>query len=110
MKKRYHKLIRDRIPEIIRAKGQTCVTERLDDVSWRVMLTEKLTEECGEVLAAETDADVLEELADVLEVVYTMAADRGCSAEALERIRQEKAEKRGRFTGRLLLTEVVSDD
>ena len=106
MKKRYHKLIRDRIPEIIAESGQSCVTEVLEDGAYRAMLDEKLTEECGEYLAAVTDAEALEELADVLEVVYAIAAARGCTEEVLNGIRWEKAEKRGGFACRLLLTEV----
>ncbi|MBQ8400865.1 MAG: nucleoside triphosphate pyrophosphohydrolase [Clostridia bacterium] len=106
MKKIYHKLIRDRIPEIIAEGGQSCVTEVLDDAAYRAMLDEKLAEECGEYLAANTDAEALEELADVLEVVYAIASVRGYTEEKLDGIRREKAEKRGGFAGRLLLTEV----
>lgn len=106
MKKIYHKLIRDRIPEIIAESGQSCVTEVLDDGTYRAMLEEKLAEECGEYRTAGTDAEALEELADVLEVVYAIAAARGCTEEQLNRIRQEKADKRGGFRKRLLLTEV----
>jgi len=106
LKKVYHKLIRDRIPEIIAENGQSCVTEVLDDGTYRVMLDEKLAEECGEYRAAGTASEALEELADVLEVVYAIAAARGCTEEQLNGIRQAKAEKRGRFAERLLLTEV----
>ena len=106
MMKVYHKLIRDRIPEIIAASGKTCVTEVLDDGAYRAMLDEKLSEECTEYHAAVTNGDALEELADVLEVVYAIAAARGCPEEQLNGIRQAKAEKRGGFAGRLLLTEV----
>ncbi len=106
MGKLYHKLVRDRIPEIIAANGQTCVTEVLEGDTYREMLGEKLSEECAEVRGALSDAEVLEELADVLEVVYAMAADRGCSVDALEKIRRKKAEERGGFDARILLREV----
>ena len=106
MKKIYHKLIRDRIPEIIAEGGQSCVTEVLEDSAYRIMLDEKLDEECGEYRAAGTDAEALEELADVLEVVYAIAAARGCTEEQLNGVRQVKARNRGGFRKRLLLTEV----
>ncbi len=106
MKKTYHKLIRDRIPEIIAAGGRSCVTEMLDEAAYRTMLDEKLAEECGEYRMAETDADALEELADLLEVVYAIAAARGCTEDMLNGIRRTKAEKRGGFGKRLLLKEV----
>ena len=63
----------------------------------------KLDEELAEY---HKDQDV-EELADLLEVIFAAAQARGCSLEELERIRLEKAEKRGAFQKKLLLKEVV---
>lgn len=99
----YHKLVRDRIPEIIRAGGNTCVTEVLSDEAYLTMLDAKLDEELAEYHA---DGHP-EELADLLEVIYAAAKARGVTAEELDRIRAEKAQKRGRFEQRILLTEVT---
>src|SRR5699024_8500505 len=41
-KKSYHKLVRDRIPEIIEADGKTCVWETLSDADYLRLLDEKL--------------------------------------------------------------------
>lgn len=49
------------------------------------------------------DQDSLEELADVLEVVYAIAADLGTDEALLDRIREDKASKRGRFAERIVL-------
>ncbi|MBR4959593.1 MAG: nucleoside triphosphate pyrophosphohydrolase [Clostridia bacterium] len=106
MVKLYHKLVRDRIPEIIAAQGKTCVTEVLDDGAYLAMLKEKLAEECAEVRAAMTEDEILEELADVLEVVYAIGAAHGCGRDGLEEIRQKKKTERGAFAARILLTEV----
>ena len=60
---------------------------------------------------AEYQADKsLEELADLLEVVYAIVVARGYSVEELESVRKEKAEKRGGFEKRLRLKGVIESD
>ena len=51
----------------------------------------------------------LEEMADVLEVLYSIAVARGYSVEELERVRAEKAEKRGGFADKIFLEEVLEN-
>ena len=63
--KTYHKLVRDRIPEIIESDGKTCVCETLSDEEYIRLLDEKLNEE----LAEYQESKSLEELADLLEVM-----------------------------------------
>lgn len=102
MKKQYHKLVRDRIPEIIESTGQSCVTQMLSDEDYLRMLDEKLSEE----LAEYQESKSLEELADLLEVMRSVVKARGCSWEQLEALRQEKCAKRGGFEEKILLLEV----
>ena len=102
MKKNYNKLVRDRIPEIIEAGGNTCTVQVLSDKDYLTMLDAKLTEELAEYHA---DGNP-EELADLLEVIYAAAQARGVSVEALEEIRAAKAQKRGAFQKKLLLVDV----
>ena len=65
--------------------------------AWRKKLDEEVAEyhESGE----------LEELADVLEVVYALAQARGHSVEELLSVCQEKHERRGGFSQKLFLVE-----
>lgn len=100
--KAYHKLVRDRIPEIIEADGKTCVTEILPDEQYLEMLDAKLNEE----LAEYQESKSLEELADLLEVIRAVAVARGWTWEQLEQTRQEKAAQRGGFEKKILLKEV----
>jgi len=102
----YHKLVRDRIPEIIAASGKACSTAVLDEKDYIRLLDEKLNEE----LAEYQESKSMEELADLLEVIRAVAKARGSSMEEVERIRREKAEKRGGFEKRILLTEVRSEE
>lgn len=83
--------------------GKQAVTRVLSDEEYLAELDRKLTEECAEYQA---DKNV-EELADVLEVLYAIAAARGYSEQELERIRTTKAEKRGGFADRIFLEKVV---
>lgn len=105
MIKRYNKLVRDRIPEIISAKGDCCKTRVLSDDEYAKMLDLKLDEECAEYQADKS----VEELADVLEVIYAIAKNKGLSTEELNQIRLEKAEKRGSFNEKILLIETESN-
>lgn len=70
------KLVRDRIPEIIRERGGSPVVREAAAAEYRSLLHKKLLEEAHEVLAAD-DGSAPEELADVLEVVAALAEDLG---------------------------------
>lgn len=102
---KYCKLVRDHIPEIIEASGKTCVTETLSDEDYLRMIDAKLDEELAEY---HNDQNI-EELADLMEVIYAAAIARGYTIEQLENVRTEKAEKRGNFQKKILLLEVTED-
>ena len=102
--KTYHKLVRDRIPEIIKADGKTCVCETLSDGDYIALLDQKLNEE----LAEYQESKSLEELADLLEVMQAVVKARGWTLEDLEQVRADKAAKRGGFENKVLLKKVCS--
>ncbi|GLW66527.1 hypothetical protein Arub01_47710 [Actinomadura rubrobrunea] len=93
------KLVRDRIPDIIRASGREPSVRVVGDGEYASLLRAKLYEEVAEYVAC-GDA---EELADVLEVVHALAALHGVAPEELERRRAAKAAERGGFADRLVL-------
>lgn len=101
----YHKLVRDRIPDIIKADGKTCVTEILPDEQYLEMLDAKLSEE----LAEYQESKSLEELADLLEVVQAVVNARGWTWEQLEQVRADKVTKRGGFEKKILLKKVIEN-
>ena len=103
--KKYHKLVRDKIPEIIESSGKTCVTEILSDADYLRMVDAKLDEELAEYHKDQN----IEELADLMEVIYAAAVARGYTPEQLEQARAEKAAKRGGFEKRILLLEVMGE-
>ena len=99
----YHKLVRDKIPQIIRAQGKTCVTEILSEEAYLQMVDAKLQEELTEYQESKS----LEELADLLEVMEAAVKARGYTWEELTAVRDEKRQKRGGFADRILLKEVI---
>lgn len=98
----YNKLVRDKIPEIIEKDNKTCEIRILDDDEYLKMIDAKLDEELAEYHKDQN----LEELADILEVLYAATKARGYSLEDLEECRREKAEKRGGFERKILLKTV----
>lgn len=99
----YNKLVRDKIPEIIEADGKCCKTKILSDGEYLKMIDAKLDEELAEYHKDQN----IEELADLMEVIYAATEARGYSVEQLEAVRLDKVEKRGAFKEKILLREVV---
>jgi len=99
---RYNKLVRDKIPERIRSRGQIAVTHIADDAEYERKLKEKLREEVEEF----DKSGSLEELADIVEVLEAILAHHGWSWEELHALKQKKAEERGKFQKRIILDEV----
>lgn len=96
---KYNKAIRDKIPEIIAESGKKCNTKQLDDESFLAELEKKLIEEVNEY----TESKDVEELADLLEVIYRISELRGVNSDELDKIRKEKAKERGKFDSNLFL-------
>ena len=102
MKKTYHKLVRDKIPDIISEKGDVPVTRILDDDEYFHALHAKLQEEVGEYL----DGFCVEELADILEVIRAIIAHKKLTYDEVEQIRKNKHRERGGFLEKISLVEV----
>ena len=101
----YNKLVRDLIPKIIKKAGKTPEYEVLSQADYIETLENKLDEETAEYHASKN----VEELADILEVIYALAENSGCSVDELERIRARKAQERGGFKKRLFLKKVIEE-
>lgn len=101
----YNKLIRDRIPEIIEKAGKQAVVEKAKGDELLKLLNIKLEEELNEYKESES----IEELADLIEVVYGILNHKGVPIEEFEKIRQEKNEKRGAFNEGLVLIKVIGE-
>ena len=103
--RKYDKLVRDRIPDIITASGSVPVCDRPDKNECLAYLAAKLSEEAAEY----RESRDIEELADVIEVVRGILHHNGISWEELESVRQKKYAERGGFEQGIRLIEVVDE-
>lgn len=101
---KYDKLIRDKIPEIIERRGKESKTRIAETEEYQQKLREKLEEKVYEFLSAD-EKDKIEEIADILEVLYAICDSKGISREEIEKIRVRKVEERGGFKQRIILEE-----
>jgi predicted house-cleaning noncanonical NTP pyrophosphatase (MazG superfamily) len=95
------KLVRDRIPELAAANGHPSTFEQASEAEFALLLRAKLLEEAQEAATASTAA-LVEELGDVLQVLYALAELAGCAAAEIECARVRKARTHGAYTRRLL--------
>ena len=100
--KTYNKLVRDLIPEVIKKSGKECDIEIANMEQRTGLLEAKLMEEVNEYLEDKN----LEELADVMEVLFGLAHNLGYSEEDLLNKRKEKLEERGGFKKGIILKKV----
>ena len=97
----YYKLVRDKIPEIIKKEGRIIKSRILTDEEYRNELNKKLQEEVNEYI----EDNNIEELVDIVEVIYGLLNSMDITVEEFEKIRKEKVEKRGAFQDRIFLEE-----
>ena len=97
--KKYHKLVRDKIPEIMIQNGAIPVTRILSDEEYLLSLNQKLKEELAEYLK---DGNV-EELAELQEVLFAILDLKNISRDEFETIRKQKVLQRGAFSKKIFL-------
>ena len=110
MRFRVQKLIRDRLPAIMRAQGLQVFDRRLNAAEFIAALKDKLVEEAQEVGAATSQDDLIDELADVMEVIAALADASGVTAGEIEARRQAKRAERGGFDERVFNAAVEARD
>ena len=104
----YQKLVRDKIPEIIKNNNETPITRILSDEEYKKELEKKLLEEYQEVIEA-TGQDRLEELADMLEIITYLAQLENATLTDIMSIAISKKEKNGGFDKKIYLENVLSN-
>jgi predicted house-cleaning noncanonical NTP pyrophosphatase (MazG superfamily) len=96
------KLVRDRIPELGTGAGQPAVFHQATEAEYGRLLRDKLLEEAAEAASALGPAELLDELGDVLQVLYALAQLAGLEPAAIECARARKARTTGAFTHRVV--------
>ena len=102
----YNKAIRDKIPEIIKNSGYDFNIKKLSDGDFLSELEKKL----GEELEEYNQSKSVEELADILEIIYRISELKGTKKEQLEELRIKKAKDRGAFNKNLFLIDTTKPE
>ena len=100
---KYNKLVRDRIPNILDAKGKSYSVRQCDEGEKLEYLKRKLIEEVDEFL----EEPSVEELADIQEVLLSLSQRLGFTRHDLEQVRETKVAHRGSFDDNWILEEVL---
>jgi predicted house-cleaning noncanonical NTP pyrophosphatase (MazG superfamily) len=103
------KLIRDKLPAMMEGQGLTVFARRLDDAEFVQRLKAKLIEEATEASAAGARAELIDELADVREVMLALAEISGIGEDEIEARRIAKRAERGGFDERIHNAAVEGD-
>ena len=109
MERIYNKLVRDKIPNIIKSKGETPVTRILSEDEYKNELEKKLYEEYKEVLEA-SGSDRIEELADMLEIISALAKIESKTLDDIILVAEQKNKKRGAFNEKIFLEKVIESN
>ena len=107
MEQVYNKLVRDKIPDIIESNGEKPIIRILDNNEYKIELEKKLYEEYQEVLEA-TGSDRIEELADMLEIIKSLAVLENKTLDDVIEVAKVKSLKRGGFEKKVFLEKTIS--
>lgn len=99
----FNKLVRDNIKDIIEKNGEITYTKVLDDEEYKKELNKKLLEEASEVINSKTKEELIEELADLSEVILAIAKSNDIIYEDIEKTREKKKEEKGGFDKKIFL-------
>lgn len=105
----YPKLVRDNIPNLVHQRTGKKVKMRImeDDKEYLQFLLKKIEEEANELANAQDKEHIVEETADVLELIDAILELNGLDIETVRKIQKEKAGKNGAFKKRILMLESV---
>ncbi len=106
MDKAHNKLVRDKIPEIIKQNGGIPVTRILTEEEYIPEIGKKFAEESSEYVGAPDREERLQELCDILQLVHDAAASDEATIEDIETLRLDKFAARGGFSERIYLERV----
>ena len=94
------KLVRDKIPDLIRSSGGTPSIRVVKNQELDYFIRLKVQEEANELFESGDN----EEIVDLLEIIDALLTHRSFSREKIDEMKEAKAEKRGKFENGFILT------
>lgn len=106
----FNKIVRDKIPEIIAKQGKKLRFKTLIGCELKQALKDKLIEEVQELIKAETKEQIIEEMADVMDVLTTIRFAHSIKYYEVEDARSKKGFEKGRFINGYYLETVEEEE
>jgi predicted house-cleaning noncanonical NTP pyrophosphatase (MazG superfamily) len=100
----YNKLCRDKVPDIVRAKGFECEVREVDHDEYKREIIRKVFEEASGVSNHVGRASLLKELADLVVTVDAVKKEFGITNEELNEAVEKSIEDKGGYEDRLYLS------
>lgn len=98
-----NKLVRDKIPTILKNDGIDCECRIMDQEEFFDSLKEKIVEEAKEVLTSKNREELIEELADLIEVIEKICVEARISKPDIDNTRIKKYKEKGIFDNRIFI-------
>lgn len=96
------KLIRDKVPEIIDQEVGASITYKiLENDDYIASLKDKLVEESYEVISADNIEEIIDELADLMEVINALTETLGISHADVQKTMENRKARRGGFSSKI---------
>ncbi len=100
----YNKLCRDKVPEIVIAKGFECEVREIDQDEYRSEIVRKVFEEANGVAHSGGRTSLLKELADLVITIDAVKKEFNISQEEIDRAVAQSIEEKGGYEDKLYLT------
>jgi len=107
---KYAKLVRDKIPEKIKKSGGSVNQKILNSSQYLHALKTKLIEEGQELVSAKRPNEILDELADIQEIIDNLLLALKSKAQDLKKIQKEKNKKNGSFRAKIYINHITTDE
>jgi len=108
MEKVYNKLVRDRIPEIIKADGCKLIVRKLSEKRFKEETLKKVVKEANELLNSKNREELIKECADLQEILMAVMETNKITCAELNKVRNKRKKDRGAFTKRIFLVKTIS--
>jgi len=107
---KYAKLVRDKIPELIKKSGAKVSQKKLSEASYLNELKRKLIEEGEELSLAKKREAILDELADIQEIIDSLLITFNYKLKDLKNIQAQKNKRNGAFQNKIYINHIVADE
>lgn len=100
---KYNKLIRDRIPEIVKEAGWSPMVRILRKSEFLGAVKKKVFEEAGELAQSKDRKGIIDEIVDIQELLDVLSLEIGITKLEVKKLQGIKRKKRGGFKKKLFL-------